>query len=169
MVSFRGILLSVLSRQQLKINNYNLLITFLTFSTLVLNDPPFNGSLFILNANFTKKKIYFSDFYYANKKYVGFSSLLSPDLKKHKHDWDAEEETMFKSRSEEPSQYRSQSYNTQHFPKVPVILFPGFQGKLWFVHEHSTKYMWQISKYNGCKWVRTYNFQLSTFIKIWSY
>lgn len=82
MISFQGILFSVLSQQQLKINNYNLLITLLTFSTLVLNDSPLNGSLFILNANFTKKKIYFSDFYYANKKYMGFSRLLYPDFKK---------------------------------------------------------------------------------------
>lgn len=115
----------MLSQQQLKINNYNFFITLVTFSTLVLND-----SLFILNANFTKKKIYFSDFYYENKKYMGFSSFLSPDLKKHRHDWDDEEETMFKSRSEEPSQPRSQPYNIQHLPKVPVILFPGFQGEL---------------------------------------
>lgn len=97
----------------MKINNYNLLITLVTFFTLVLNDSPLNGSLFILNANFTKKKIHVSDFYYESKKYMGFSSLLSPDFKKnHKHDWDAEEETMFKSSSEEPSHYRSQSYNT---------------------------------------------------------
>lgn len=100
---------------------------------------------------------------------MGFPSLLSPDLKKpHKHYWDAEKQTMFKSSSEEPTQYRFQFYNTQHLPKVPVILFPGLQGELSFVHEQSTKYMWQISKYNGSKWVRTYYFQFSTFIKIWS-
>lgn len=80
-----------------------------------------------------------------------FSSSLSPDFKNHKHDWGAEEEAMFKPSSEEPSQYRSQSYNAQHLPKAPITLFPGFQGELGFVCEHSTEYMWQISKYNGSR------------------
>lgn len=128
MVCFQGILLSVLSQQQLKIYNYyNLLITLVTFFSLVLNDSPLNGSLFILNANFTKKKRYFSDFYYENVKCMGFSSLLSPDLKNHIYDWDAEEETMFKPSSEEPSQYRSQSYNAQHCP-IPQHFIPWVPG-----------------------------------------
>lgn len=100
------------SQQQLKIINYNILIPLVTFFTLIVNDSPLNGSLFILNANFMKKKTCFSDFYYANKKYMGVSSLLAPDFKKHKHDWDAEEQAMLKPSSEGPSQYSPKSYTT---------------------------------------------------------
>lgn len=157
------------SQQQLKISNYNLLIPLVTFFTLILNDSPLNESPFILNTNFTKKKTYFSDFYYENKKYMGVSSLLAPDFKNHKLEWDAEEQAVLKPSSEEPSQYSPKSYNTYHLPKVPVILLPGFQGELWFVHEHSTIYVWHISKYNVSIVSENSNFQLSTFIKIWSY
>lgn len=80
MISFWGTLLSVISQQQLKANNYNLLVTPVTFFSLVLN-----GSPLTLNANFTKKKIYFSEFvffwiswfFFLNKNYFFFQLVVS--------------------------------------------------------------------------------------------
>lgn len=67
MVSFWVTLLSVISQQQLKANNYNLLVTPVAFFSLVLNGSPLS-----LNANFTKKKIDFSEFVFFWKQELGF-------------------------------------------------------------------------------------------------
>jgi len=124
-VSFRGSLLSVISPQQLKANNYNLFVTLL-FSLIL------NGSPFIVNTNFTKKKIYFFVclFFSENKKYMVFSTSR---FKKTKNTTE-----MLKPSSEEPSQYRAQSCNAHrnahNFPKAPLTFFPGLQERLWFAH-----------------------------------
>lgn len=142
MISFWGTLLSVISQQQLKANNYNLLVTPVTFFSLVLN-----GSPLTLNANFTKKKIYFSEFvffwiscFFFLKQELCFfpACCLQTSFLKKEHDWHAEEEAKFKPSSEESRQYRSQPYSAHHFPKAPLTLFPGLQGDLDLPMELST-------------------------------
>lgn len=82
MISFWGTLLSVISQQQLKANNYNLLVTPVTFFSLVLN-----GSPLTLNANFTKKKIYFSEFVFFWKQELCFFQLVVSKLFFLKRTW----------------------------------------------------------------------------------
>lgn len=155
MVSFWGTLPSVISQQQLKANNYNLLVTLVTFFFSCTKWL----SIYLRCKFYEEENIFFLNLFFSeNKKYMFFSSLTEM-LKK-------------KPSASQASTGPSPTMHTT-FPRPHSLYSLGSRRDFDLPMEHSTKYIRQFCKYNGFRMDIQVSENLylsaSNFIKISSY